>query len=109
MHTIFHEFHRIDHNKVTTFYDPVCGLPLFTAPVGRSFDEWKAETEEHGWPSFRKEEVVTENVITDESKEYVFSVCGTHLGSYLPDEIGGRWCIDLACISGPSFKSLTIL
>ena len=93
-------FSRINHDDVTTFYDPVCGLPLFRAPIGRSFEEWQAETEEHGWPSFRKEEVVAENVITDESKEYVFSKCGTHLGSYLPDSIGGRWCIDLACISG---------
>lgn len=94
-------FHKLDQSKVTTFYDPVCGLPLFRAPVGRSFEEWQAETEEHGWPSFRKEEVITENVITDDSKEAVSSVCGTHLGSYLPDDIGGRWCIDLACISGP--------
>jgi len=93
-------FHRINHDDITTFYDPVCGLPLFRAPVGRSFEEWQAETEEHGWPSFRKEEVVAENVITEEGKEYVFSKCGTHLGSYLPDSIGGRWCIDLACISG---------
>ena len=93
-------FHRINHDEITTFYDPVCGLPLFRAPIGRSFEEWQAETEEHGWPSFRKEEVISENVITHESEEYVYSKCGTHLGSYLPDSIGGRWCIDLVCISG---------
>jgi len=93
-------FRRMDHNGITTFYDSVCGLPLFRAPVGRSFEEFEADTTEHGWPSFREEEVVTENVVTDKSQEYVFSSCGTHLGSYLPDEEGDRWCIDLVCISG---------
>jgi hypothetical protein len=32
----------------------VCGLPLFKAPINRTFAEWRAETEEHGWPSFRR-------------------------------------------------------
>ena len=93
-------FSKIDHDGITTFYDSVCGLPLFRAPVGRTFEEFEADTTEHGWPSFREQEVITENVVTDKSQEYVFSNCGTHLGSYLPDEEGDRWCIDLACISG---------
>ena len=31
---------------------------------------------------------------------YVTSACGTHLGSFLPDAEGDRWCIDLSCVSG---------
>ena len=33
-------FRKVDSSQVTTFYDSVCGLPVFNAPVGRSFDEW---------------------------------------------------------------------
>ena len=31
---------------------------------------------------------------------FVTSKCGTHLGSFLPDQQGARWCIDLSCIAG---------
>jgi len=85
---------------VTTFYDSVCGLPLFRAPMGRTLADFKADTQEHGWPSFRTEEVVKENVVTDTKSGYVTSKCGTHLGSYLPDSAGPRWCMDLSCIAG---------
>merc|ERR1711998_566847 len=71
---------------VTTFYDSVCGLPLFRAPMNRTLEEFEADTQEHGWPSFRETEVVDENVVTDEATGYVTSACGTHLGSYLPGE-----------------------
>ena len=84
----------------TIFYDSVCGLPLFKSPVGRTLDDFKADTTEHGWPSFRTLEVFTENVVTNETTTLVSSVCGTHLGSYLPDEEGPRWCIDLSCVAG---------
>ena len=40
----------------TIFYDSVTGLPLFKAPVGRTFEEWKGESLVHGWPSFRDNE-----------------------------------------------------
>ena len=40
-----------------TFYDSVSGKPLFIAPRGRTFDEFKKESMAHGWPSFRDEEV----------------------------------------------------
>jgi len=33
-------FDGLDSSKVTTFYDSVCGIPLFQAPVGRTFEEW---------------------------------------------------------------------
>lgn len=91
---------HLDETGVTTFYDSVCGIPLFRAPVGRSFEDFQEDTEEHGWPSFREEEVVKENVVTDTDTGYVTSACGTHLGSYLPDDKGERWCIDLSCVAG---------
>jgi peptide methionine sulfoxide reductase MsrB len=78
----------------------VCGLPLFTAPRGRTVADFQADTAEHGWPSFRPEELIAANVITNETTGFVTSKCGTHLGSYLPDEKGARWCIDLSCIAG---------
>lgn len=90
----------------TTFYDSVCGIPLFTAPVNRTMEDFAEDTREHGWPSFRKEEVHQGNVLIDTSNGLVTSSCGTHLGTFLPDERGDRWCIDLACISGHDSSSL---
>mmetsp|Transcript_36551 Transcript_36551/g.60544 ORF Transcript_36551/g.60544 Transcript_36551/m.60544 type:complete len:391 (+) Transcript_36551:49-1221(+) len=92
-------FSKLD-TGMTTFYDSVCGLPLFRAPLNRTLADFKADTEEHGWPSFRRAEVVTGNVVTDIKSGFVTSKCGTHLGSYLPDKQGPRWCMDLSCISG---------
>jgi len=40
-----------------TFYDSVTGKPLFRAPINRSADAFLKESEIHGWPSFRDEEV----------------------------------------------------
>jgi hypothetical protein len=85
---------------ITTFYDSVCGVPLFRTPVNRTLEDFKADTTEHGWPSFRQAEVFTEHVITNITSSLVTSSCGTHLGSYLPDSKGPRWCMDLSCISG---------
>ena len=45
-----------------TFHDTVTGLPLFTAPRGRSWAEFIAESKDHGWPSFRDDEVHLEHV-----------------------------------------------
>ena len=81
----------------------VCGVPLYK--VTRSIAEFKADTTEHGWPSFRTGEL-SEHVITNMTSMEVTSSCGTHLGTYLPDEKGPRWCIDLACISGVSGHQL---
>jgi len=39
------------------FYDSNTGRLLFTAPVGRSWNAFIAESKNHGWPSFRDEEV----------------------------------------------------
>eukprot|EP00287_Rhodomonas_sp_CCMP768_P005140 CAMPEP_0196737664 /NCGR_PEP_ID=MMETSP1091-20130531/15321_1 /TAXON_ID=302021 /ORGANISM="Rhodomonas sp., Strain CCMP768" /LENGTH=189 /DNA_ID=CAMNT_0042081543 /DNA_START=41 /DNA_END=610 /DNA_ORIENTATION=+ len=82
-----------------TFYDSVCGIPLFIAPRGRSLAEWETESYHHGWPSFREDEVVKEHVIVLPDGE-VKSICGTHLGHNIPDSQGDRFCIDLACIAG---------
>ena len=47
-------FSKLDSSgPPTVFYDSVCGLPLFLAPKGRSFADWKSESDKHGWPSFR--------------------------------------------------------
>jgi len=94
------DFYSKLQDGVTTFFDSVCGLPLFRAPLNRSLDDFKADTDDHGWPSFRLAEVVHGNVVHDSDTGFVYSKCGTHLGSYLPDEYGPRWCMDLSCIAG---------
>jgi peptide methionine sulfoxide reductase MsrB/peptide methionine sulfoxide reductase MsrA len=87
----------------TIFYDSVTGKPLFQAPINRTWAEFLAESEHHGWPSFRDEEVFWENVrVVDASGETV-SVDGTHLGHNLPDAAQpdrNRYCIDLVSIAG---------
>merc|ERR1712194_814399 len=83
----------------TIFYDVVCGLPLFIAPRGRSFAAFQAESLHHGWPSFRPEEMISENVILHEDGR-MESVCLTHLGHNLPESGVDWYCIDLVCIAG---------
>ena len=57
------------------------------------------ESKAHGWPSFRDEEVVWDNVRVLEGGETV-SLAGTHLGHNLPDGKGNRYCINLCCVAG---------
>ena len=57
------------------------------------------ESEDHGWSSFRDNEVVWENVRVLADGETV-SLDGTHLGHNLPDEKGNRYCINLVTIAG---------
>ena len=90
---------RLDENGDNTFYDSVCGKPLFVAPRGRSFAEWRAESLAHGWPSFRPEEVLWENVVIHDGGR-MSSSCGTHLGHNLPSGGADRYCIDLVCVAG---------
>ena len=58
----------------------------------------------HGWPSFRDEEIVWENVrcIPNDKNKHgeVVSLGGTHLGHNIPDEKGNRYNINLVSISG---------
>ena len=89
----------VDRSGVTTFYDSVSGKPLFKAPIGRTFDEFVKESRAHGWPSFRDEEVVWENVSGLSDGEAV-SVDGTLLGHNLPDTKGNRYCINLVSCAG---------
>uniref|UniRef100_A0A7S1YBM0 Peptide-methionine (R)-S-oxide reductase n=1 Tax=Grammatophora oceanica TaxID=210454 RepID=A0A7S1YBM0_9STRA len=83
-----------------TFYDSVTGKPLFQAPIGRSPQEFISESRQHGWPSFRDQEVVWENVRVLKSSGETVSVDGTHLGHDLPDRTGNRYCINLVSIAG---------
>jgi hypothetical protein len=39
------------------FYDSNTGKHLYTAPVGRTMEEFLVESAAHGWPSFRDAEV----------------------------------------------------
>jgi peptide methionine sulfoxide reductase MsrB len=88
-----------DRAGTTTFFDSVTGRPLFMAPRGRSFEEWERESRAHGWPSFRDEEVVWDDVRVLPDGEAV-SVGGTHLGHNLPDKKGNRYCINLCSVAG---------
>jgi len=91
---------EVSRNEPTIYYDSVTGKPLFVAPIGRSFEDFIRESDVHGWPSFRDQEVVWENMrVLDTSGEAV-SVDGTHLGHNLPDRNGNRYCINLVSIAG---------
>ena len=87
------------HGDEITFYDSNTGKPLFIAPKGRTFDDFVKESTAHGWPSFRDEEVVWDNVRCLPNGETV-SVDGTHLGHNLPDKKGSRYCINLVSVAG---------
>ena len=82
-----------------TLYDSVTGKPLFIAPRGRTTQDFLLESRAHGWPSFRDNEVVWDNVRCLGNGECV-SVDGTHLGHNLPDSKGNRYCINIVCIAG---------
>jgi peptide methionine sulfoxide reductase MsrB len=89
---------QVDKSGETTFYDSVSGKPLFIAPRGRTWAEFEAESRSHGWPSFRDEEVIWENVRCLANGETI-SVDGTHLGHNLPDR-KNRYCINLCSVAG---------
>eukprot|EP00948_MAST-09A_sp_MAST-9A-sp1_P001195 g1195.t1 len=82
-----------------TFYDTVTGKPLFKAPIGRTWDEFRRESRAHGWPSFRDDEINRDNVRVLRNGETV-SIDGTHLGHNLPDRKGNRYCINLVSVAG---------
>mmetsp|Transcript_30160 Transcript_30160/g.46240 ORF Transcript_30160/g.46240 Transcript_30160/m.46240 type:complete len:201 (+) Transcript_30160:104-706(+) len=81
------------------FYDSVTGVLLFTAPVGRTMEEFLVESQGHGWPSFRDEEVNWDYVRCLKDGECI-STTGTHLGHNLPDGKGNRYCINLVSVAG---------
>ena len=90
---------ELDKGNEVTFYDSVTGKPLFVAPRGRTMEEFKKESLSHGWPSFRDQEVVWDNMRCLDNGESV-SVDGTHLGHNLPDRNGNRYCINLVSVAG---------
>uniref|UniRef100_A0A7S0AM35 Peptide-methionine (R)-S-oxide reductase n=1 Tax=Minutocellus polymorphus TaxID=265543 RepID=A0A7S0AM35_9STRA len=87
-------------NGPVTFYDSNTGKALFQAPIGRSADEFIDESKVHGWPSFRDNEVVWDNVRVLKNSGETVSVDGTHLGHNLPDRRGNRYCINLVSVAG---------
>ena len=80
----------INREQEVTYYDSVTGKPLYVAPRGRSFAEFLKESRSHGWPSFRDEEVIWENVRCLRNGETI-SVDGTHVSSLLPDCFHFQW------------------
>ena len=89
-----------DSNGPITFYDSNSGKPLFQAPIGRSKEDFIADSKVHGWPSFRDEETVWDNVRVLRGSLETVSVDGTRLGHNLPDRNGNRYCINLVSIAG---------
>jgi len=81
------------------FYDSNTGKPLYEAPIGRTMDEFLAESRAHGWPSFRDPEVIWDDCRCLKNGEAV-SLSGTHLGHNLPDKKGNRYCINLVSVAG---------
>lgn len=81
------------------FYDSNTGDLLFIAPRGRSWADFIKESQAHGWPSFRDEEVVWDKMRVLPNGEAI-STDGTHLGHNLPDKTGNRYCINLVCVAG---------
>ena len=84
------------------FYDSNTGAPLFSVPGAlklRTVSDFILESHQHGWPSFRTDEVHWDSVRVLPNGETV-SINGTHLGHNLPDSVGDRFCINLVCIAG---------
>merc|ERR1719343_924632 len=82
------------------FYDSVTGAHLFTAPIGRSWEDFIKESRSHGWPSFRDQEVNWEGGVRCLKNGECVSDTGTHLGHNLPDGSGNRYCINLVSVAG---------
>jgi len=91
---------EVKRDGPTVYYDSVTGKPLFVAPIGRSMEAFLSESQVHGWPSFRDEEVVWENMRVLKTTGEAVSADGTHLGHNLPDKRGNRYCINLVSVAG---------
>lgn len=90
---------EIPRDEPSEYYDSVTGKLLFTAPIGRNMEDYLKESANHGWPSFRDEEVNWDYVRCLPNGECV-SVDGTHLGHNIPDKSGNRYCINLVSVAG---------
>lgn len=89
-----------DEEGPIKFYDSVTGAHLFTAPIGRSMEDFIKESRSHGWPSFRDQEVNWEGGVRCIPNGECISDTGTHLGHNLPDGSGNRYCINLVSVAG---------
>ncbi|GMH71257.1 hypothetical protein TrLO_g1911 [Triparma laevis f. longispina] len=94
------EIQKLKPGETLTYYDTVTNLPLFTAPINRTVDQFLQESYTHGWPSFRDSEVNWENTRVLKSSGETVSKDGTHLGHNLPDGKGNRYCINLVSVAG---------
>mmetsp|Transcript_89209 Transcript_89209/g.158141 ORF Transcript_89209/g.158141 Transcript_89209/m.158141 type:complete len:275 (+) Transcript_89209:83-907(+) len=91
---------KLGKEKQINFYDSNSGRVLFTAPKGRSLEQFIEESKHHGWPSFRDQEVNWTNVRVLGDGEAI-SVHGTHLGHCFKDPgAGHRYCINIVSIAG---------
>jgi len=97
---------EVEGKEGVTYYDSVTGKPVFVAPRGRTWAEFLEESRDHGWPSFRDQEVIWDNVRCLKDGEAV-STEGTHLGHNLPDRRGNRYCINLVSVAGNPVKTET--
>jgi hypothetical protein len=79
---------EIEDKSVENFYDSNSGKLLFVAPKDRSWKDWIKESKNHGWPSFRDNEVNWDHVRVLSNGETV-SLDGTHLVSVI--------CITVYC------------
>jgi len=89
----------VSEDNPVTFYDSNTGKSLLRAPTNRTLSDFIVESQHHGWPSFRDDEVNWDYVRVLPNGETV-SVDGTHLGHNLPDSKGNRFCLNLVSIAG---------
>jgi len=84
-------------NQTITFYDSVCGIPLFVAPRGRTFQEFAQESRKRGYLMFRREEIVSGNVVL--AGQMLESKCSTFLGRK-PNPNVEEYQVNLVCVAG---------
>lgn len=88
-------------NATVTFYDSRCGIQLFVAPTGRTFQQFWADNDQLGWLSFRNEEALLDN-LEERPGGDIISKCdpSERVGRNLPDDKGNRYSIGLSCTNG---------
>jgi len=99
-------FQQLNSSTTTTLYDSTCGLPLFQAPIGRSFQEWKDECERSGELRFHEKEAICDNIRVLKSGELI-SICGTRLGEFISSSSGKDYSVNIACLSGLPIEGVT--
>eukprot|EP00966_Prymnesium_polylepis_P099666 2308100-Prymnesium_polylepis.1 len=85
--------HGVSDCNATCVCCDAAALPAWPA-------QFLAESDTHGWPSFRDAEVVWENVRVLKASGEAVSATGSHLGHNIPDSKGNRYCINLVSVAG---------